>query len=78
MVVNQRHRGGEWLSLGDYNFDPATAPPMVTFNVPGAQRLVIADAVEFVQLTYDPQLFRHRTGFRALPSQFNNDLQIVG
>ena len=47
--VNQRSRGGRWVSLGFFDLNPATAG--VTVRNDGANGRIIADAVRFVRMT---------------------------
>src|SRR5262249_28560106 len=74
--VNQRATGGQWVSLGKFNFDPSKMSAMITLRTGGTNGFVIADAVELVQTTFDPTLSKPHKSTRKRPVNFRNTLQI--
>jgi len=75
--VNQRINGGQWVSLGKFNFDPAKSPGMITLRTGGSNGFVVADAVQLVQQpTFDASLSKPRKSTRKNPAVFKNTLKI--
>src|SRR5690606_23913806 len=57
VLVNQRERGGQWVSLGAYPFD-AGASGSVRIRTDGTSEYVVADAVRFARVRALPHPMR--------------------
>ena len=76
LKVDQRSKGGQWVLLGDFNFDPTKSPPMITIRTVATKGFVVADAVQLVETDFDPLLSQFHKGMKRNPIKFRNTLQI--